>query len=105
VDPGASQTHEQPTALLVNNATVLTPAGSLHAEHVILAVPPALALELIDFDHTLPSDVVRLAESTPVWMGAVAKVVAHYPAAFWRQEGLAGAAFSRTGPLQEIHDM
>ncbi|WP_225840146.1 FAD-dependent oxidoreductase [Streptomyces sp. NK08204] len=38
-------------------------------------------------------------------MGAVAKVVAHYPAPFWREAGLAGAAFSRTGPLQEIHDM
>jgi monoamine oxidase len=38
-------------------------------------------------------------------MGAVAKVVAHYATPFWREEGLAGAAFSRTGPLQEIHDM
>lgn len=38
-------------------------------------------------------------------MGAVAKIVAHYPSAFWREEGPAGAAFSRTGPLQEIHDM
>ncbi|MFD0371161.1 flavin monoamine oxidase family protein [Streptomyces sp. NPDC127114] len=85
--------------------TVLTPAGTLHAEHVVLALPPALALERIDFGDALPADLVRLAQSTPVWMGAVAKVVAHYPTAFWREEGLAGAAFSRTGPLQEIHDM
>ncbi|MGW3564624.1 flavin monoamine oxidase family protein [Streptomyces sp. NPDC000941] len=84
---------------------VLTPAGTLHAEHVILAVPPALALEHIDFGDALPADLVRLARSTPVWMGAVAKVVAQYPSAFWREAGLAGAAFSRTGPLQEIHDM
>ncbi|MEU9530425.1 FAD-dependent oxidoreductase [Streptomyces sp. NPDC048210] len=84
---------------------VLTPTGTLHAPHVVLAVPPALALEQIDFGDALPADLVRLAKSTPVWMGAVAKVVVHYPAAFWRKEGLAGAAFSRTGPLQEIHDM
>ncbi|MEU0811897.1 FAD-dependent oxidoreductase [Streptomyces sp. NPDC005970] len=84
---------------------VLTPAGTLHAEHVILAVPPALALERIDFRDAFPADLVRLARSTPVWMGAVAKVVAQYPSAFWREEGLAGAALSRTGPLQEIHDM
>ncbi|MGQ4486022.1 flavin monoamine oxidase family protein [Streptomyces sp. SAS_281] len=84
---------------------VLTPAGRLHADHVILAVPPALALERIDLADTLPADLVRLARSTPVWMGTAVKVVAHYPAAFWRQDGLAGAAFSRTGPLQEIHDM
>ncbi|MEU1181080.1 FAD-dependent oxidoreductase [Streptomyces sp. NPDC005820] len=85
--------------------TVRTPAGTLRAEHVILALPPALALERIDFGDALPADLVRLARSTPVWMGAVAKVVAHYPAAFWREDGLAGAAVSRTGPLQEIHDM
>ncbi|MEW2395516.1 FAD-dependent oxidoreductase [Streptomyces sp. NPDC046862] len=84
---------------------VHTPAGSLRAEHVVLALPPALALERIDFGDALPADLVRLGRSTPVWMGAVAKVVAHYPTAFWREEGLAGAVISRTGPLQEIHDM
>ncbi|MFD8542073.1 FAD-dependent oxidoreductase [Streptomyces rubrogriseus] len=46
-----------------------------------------------------------MAQFTPVWMGAAVKIVAHYPGAFWRQDGLAGAAFSRTGPLQELHDM
>lgn len=84
---------------------VLTPTGTLHTGHVILAVPPALALERIDFPNAFPADLVRLARSTPVWMGAAVKVVAHYPTAFWREDGLAGAAFSRTGPLQEIHDM
>ncbi|MEV0172238.1 FAD-dependent oxidoreductase [Streptomyces sp. NPDC050803] len=84
---------------------VRTPTGTLHAEHVIVALPPALAMERIDFADALPADLVRLARSTPVWMGAVAKVVAQYPSAFWREAGLAGAAFSRTGPLQEIHDM
>lgn len=84
---------------------VLTRAGTLHTEHVVLAVPPALALERIDFHDAFPADLVRLGRSTPVWMGAAVKVVAHYPTPFWRQDGLAGAAFSRTGPLQEIHDM
>ncbi|MFF9485528.1 FAD-dependent oxidoreductase [Streptomyces sp. NPDC014676] len=37
--------------------------------------------------------------------GAAVKVVARYSTAFWREDGLAGAAFSRIGPLQEIHDM
>nr|WP_239158225.1 FAD-dependent oxidoreductase [Streptomyces sp. SID13726] len=69
--------------------------------HVILAVPPALALERIDFGAELD----RLARATPGWMGAVAKVVARCPDVFWRAEGLAGAAVSRTGPLQEPHDM
>ncbi|MFF8990409.1 flavin monoamine oxidase family protein [Streptomyces sp. NPDC014983] len=100
--------NEPVTAIHMNGQgglDVLTPTGTVHAEHVVLAVPPALALERIDFGGALPADLVRLARSTPVWMGAVAKVVAHYPRAFWREEGLAGAVFSRTGPLQEIHDM
>ncbi|MFE7331984.1 flavin monoamine oxidase family protein [Streptomyces sp. NPDC057565] len=84
---------------------VLTQASTLHAEHVVLAVPPALAQERIGFGDTLPADLVRLAQATPVWMGAAVKVVVRYPTAFWREDGLAGAAFSRTGPLQEIHDM
>ncbi|QOV33224.1 FAD-dependent oxidoreductase [Streptomyces ferrugineus] len=84
---------------------VRTPDLVLHAEHVVVAVPPALALAHIDFGPELPPELVRLARTTPVWMGAVAKVVARYPAAFWREVGLAGAAASRTGPLQELHDM
>ncbi|MFI6735235.1 flavin monoamine oxidase family protein [Nonomuraea sp. NPDC050451] len=75
------------------------------AGHVVLAVPPALALARIDFGEELPADLLRLASATPVWMGAVVKVVAVYGDAFWRRDGLAGAAFSHTGPLQEVHDM
>lgn len=84
---------------------VRTPHSVLHAAHVVVAVPPALALARIDFGSQLSPELVRLARSTPVWMGAVAKVVARYPSAFWRGDGLAGAAVSRTGPLQELHDM
>jgi monoamine oxidase len=35
----------------------------------------------------------------------VAKAVAVYPEAFWRHDGLAGAAISHLGPLREVHDM
>ncbi|MFF5585129.1 flavin monoamine oxidase family protein [Streptomyces hygroscopicus] len=104
------------TVLLDTPVTGIRPVGgggvyvhtserTFSAVQVVLAVPPALALERIDFGDTLPGSLVRLARSTPVWMAAVAKVVVHYPSAFWREEGLAGTAFSRSGPLQEIHDM
>ncbi|MFF4522959.1 flavin monoamine oxidase family protein [Streptomyces bluensis] len=84
---------------------VRTPSAVLHAEQVVVAVPPALALARIEFGSELSPELVRLARTTPVWMGAVAKVVVRYPAAFWREAGLAGAAASRTGLLQELHDM
>ncbi|MER7332996.1 MULTISPECIES: FAD-dependent oxidoreductase [unclassified Micromonospora] len=84
---------------------VHTPDAVHRTGHVVLAVPPALALARIDFGDALPADLVSVAGATPVWMGAVVKAVAVYPDAFWRRDGLAGAAFSRTGPLQELHDM
>lgn len=75
------------------------------ARHVVLALPPAVAFDTVRLPDDLPDDLVRVAAATPVWMGQVAKVVALYDEPFWRHDGLAGAAASRVGPLQEIHDM
>ncbi len=79
--------------------------GTTTARHVALALPPALAVAAIDFEPGLPERLRGLAEITPVWMGAIAKVVAVYGTPFWRDEGLAGAAISHLGPMREIHDM
>lgn len=78
---------------------------SFGADHVILAVPPALAVSKIQFTPPLPDRFSGLAAATPVWMGAVTKVVAVYADAFWRDAGLSGSAISHVGPMREIHDM
>lgn len=88
-----------------HRAVVSSRSGTHHARHVIVALPPSLAVASIDFTPALPESLARLASLTPVWMGDVVKVVATYPTPFWRDQGLAGAAFSHRGPLQEIHDM
>jgi monoamine oxidase len=75
------------------------------ARHVVLALPPALAVQNIKMPAELPEQLVSIAAQTPVWMGDSVKVVATYATPFWREQGLAGAAMSRRGPLQEIHDM
>ncbi|WP_285031676.1 FAD-dependent oxidoreductase [Mycolicibacterium sp. lyk4-40-TYG-92] len=96
------------TALAVDGTDTLqvrTPTATLHAEQVIVAVPPALAVARIDLPPELPTRLVQVARSTPVWMGRVTKVVVRYRSPFWRDDGLSGTAFSRRGPLQEIHDM
>lgn len=80
-------------------------AGAVRSEHVVVAVPPALAVALIRFRPALPDALAQLARATPVWMGAVTKVVARYPTPFWRSAGLAGSAVSHVGPLREVHDM
>lgn len=79
--------------------------GETLVDHVVLALAPALAVHRIEFNPRLPSDVERLGANTPVWMGAIAKVVVTYDEAFWRAAGLAGSAISHYGPLREIHDM
>lgn len=84
---------------------VETSGGTWTARHVVLAIPPALAINSIDFDDALDDNMVGLARATPVWMGATVKVVATFDRPFWRDEGLAGSAFSYTGPMREIHDM
>ena len=71
---------------------------------VVLAVPPSTAVTSIDIDG-LDAGVRSVAATTPVWMGATVKAVARYERPFWRDVGLAGAAFSHVGPLREIHDM
>jgi monoamine oxidase len=80
-------------------------AGRIDAGSVVVALPPALAVASIDFDPPLPEPLASVAAATPVWMGSTAKVVVRYADAFWRREGLAGAAVSHRGPLREVHDM
>ncbi|MGH8990420.1 MAG: flavin monoamine oxidase family protein [Acidimicrobiia bacterium] len=87
-----------------NGLRVTTAQSDLCAAHVVLAIPPALATR-IRFDPCLPPQLARLAVATPVWMGAVTKVVIQYPEPFWHRRGLAGSAVSSVGPLREIHDM
>jgi len=77
----------------------------LRSTHVVLALPPALATHSIEFTPPLPERLAGLASITPVWMGAITKCVIRYDCAFWREQGLAGAAISHYGPMREIHDM
>lgn len=74
------------------------------AEHVLLAVPPRLAMALISFAPSLPAPLVHAWQSTPTWMAPHAKYVALYDEPFWRAQGLSGEARSARGPMGEIHD-
>lgn len=88
--------------------TMIDPDGEQHianGAHVVLALPPALAVRTIRFSPQLPHDVAALSRRTPVWMGSITKVVAHYDTPFWRDRGLSGSAVSHRGPMREIHDL
>ncbi len=79
-------------------------SGTVTAEHVVLALPPALVVSTIDFSPSLPDDVQQAAAMTPVWMGEMVKAIAVYDEPFWRAENLAGSAISYRGPFGEFHD-
>ncbi|WP_119395685.1 flavin monoamine oxidase family protein [Salinibius halmophilus] len=83
----------------------LTVNGVTHnSDALILAAPPRALINKTNLAEQLSPKLVDRLASTPTWMAAQAKFVAHYSQPFWRQAGLAGDAFSRTGPMVEIHD-
>ncbi len=85
--------------------TVEHATGTTKCSHVIVALPPALFTSTVDVSPGLSDRVRGVAEITPVWMGAIAKVIAIFDSPFWRESGLAGSAISHFGPMREIHDM
>jgi monoamine oxidase len=83
---------------------VSTAAGTVAGSVVVLAVPPALAVESIAFSPALPAGIVDAARAVHTWMSDTVKVVARYTEPFWRARGLAGAGLSDAGPFCEFHD-
>ena len=88
-----------------NHLTVTASDRRWRTQHVVLALAPSLAVTSIRLPTETPADLLRVAATTPVWMGQIAKIIAVYDGPFWRADGLAGAGISRVGPMQEIHDM
>lgn len=70
-------------------------------EHVIVAVPPAIAGR-IRYDPALPPARDALTQRAP--MGSVAKVVAIYPEPFWRESGLSGSVLGLDQHLAALYD-
>lgn len=76
-----------------------------NADTVVLALPPRLAASgLISFSPPLPETLIDRWMATPTWMAPHAKYAAVYETPFWRDQDLAGNAYSTVGPLGEIHD-
>ena len=103
---GSIRLGETVAAIDVSGRCIVTTDRGRHAaEAVIVALPPALAVDRIAVSPALPEPIVSVARSTPVWMGSTTKVVAVYDRPFWRDAGLSGSAVSHVGPLREMHDM
>ena len=75
-----------------------------HAQQILLALPPRLAMTSIKFHPALPVHLSSQWQQTATWMAPHAKYVAVYNTPFWQKQGLSGAARSAQGPMVEIHD-
>lgn len=87
-----------------NSVIVESADGKKESQAVVLALPPSLAVPHMIDPAILPESTGAVAQQTPVWMGASAKVVVVYQQPFWREARLAGSAMSYVGPLRELHD-
>jgi hypothetical protein len=76
-----------------SGVTVSTAGDTIRAARVVLALPPRLAAGL-----------GAAVTAVPTRIAVQAKLVATYPAAFWRAERLNGDAISHGGPLAETHE-
>jgi monoamine oxidase len=76
----------------------------VRARKLVLAIPPRVIVDKIEFEPPLDERVIQDLKSIPTWMAGHAKLFALYPRPFWRDAGLSGDGISRRGPLMEIHD-
>lgn len=79
-------------------------SSNYRVQHVLLALPPRLAVDSIEFLPALPAALAENWRNTETWMAPHAKYFAIYDKPFWREQGLSGEARSAAGPLGEIHD-
>ncbi|MGI8806245.1 MAG: flavin monoamine oxidase family protein [Acidimicrobiales bacterium] len=89
------------------SVSVVDTAGEetqLSGGFAVVAVPPRLAFAAITFTPDLPAAVREVMQATPTWMATAVKCIAVYESPFWRDAGRSGLAFSRVGPLIEVHD-
>jgi monoamine oxidase len=83
-----------------------TSGHPLRARQVVLALPPRLVHEKLQFDPPLPAAVWEALAATPTWMAAQAKSVTTFAQPFWRAAGHSGNAFVRHAQavLGEVFD-
>jgi len=79
-------------------------SGTISARQVVLALPPRVAAERIQFEPALPRSAMEAVVALPTWMAGQAKILAVYDSPHWRKAGLSGDAMSQRGPMVEMHD-
>jgi monoamine oxidase len=79
---------------------------SVHARHVVLALPPRVAAAGLRFTPDLAPELRAALQATPTWMATAAKAGFAYARAFWRDAGHTGNAWvsHAQAMLSEVFD-
>lgn len=80
--------------------------AALRARHLVLALPPRLVRQQIQFSPALPDALLQAMDAAPTWMAAQAKALTTFATPFWRAAGQSGNAFVRhpQAVLAEVFD-
>ncbi|RYM31433.1 FAD-dependent oxidoreductase [Brumimicrobium glaciale] len=87
-----------------NNSFQVFANDVFEGDSVVLAIPPKLWTNRINFDPELPKDLSSVAKETHTWMEDSIKIALTYKSPFWQEEKLPSALFSQAGPITEFYD-
>lgn len=78
----------------------------VEANQVVLALPPRISAERIQFAPALSARLLDVLLATPTWMAGQAKVSVCYSSAFWRAQGYSGTVMTNAPGtvLAEVFD-
>ena len=78
--------------------------NSYFAKHLIIALPPKVAINTLEFTPKLPEVVNQIMQKTQTWMSGSVKFSIEYKKAFWKDLGFSGSIYSQSGLATEIYD-
>ena len=76
----------------------------MHAEQVIVCIPPQLAAASITYSPGLPGNVDEILTTVQNWMAGTIKFTLEYSEPFWRKQGYSGMIYSHAGIVTEMYD-
>jgi len=83
---------------------IQTTTKQFSADRVISTLPPNLLVSQIDFEPSLPNELLQLAKQTHTWMGESIKVAFTFDHAFWKAPNSSSTVMSNVGPVGEMYD-
>jgi monoamine oxidase len=73
---------------------------TIHCRTVILAAPPKVLANTIEFVPPLPKEKLESMRATPTWMEDYGKVAVSFPENWWRQQKMSAISIDQMGEVQ-----